>query len=870
MPRIKCLIVVCLAVLLAGPASAQGALWQALFDGGVKAQSRDSLSEAEKQFAAALKNADDDTKIAQTAGKLAFVYDLEGKFPEAQEQYMRVLEVDKKLHGQTSTAVGVDLNSLGLVCQHGGKFTDAETFFKQSADVFEQAGKKVELAGALTNLALLMQETAKYDAVEPLFKRALALYEKSGDQLALAGILDRYAAFCQLESRYSEADALYSRALSLRQSQAGESSALVADTLCALGQLHTAQGDYTKGENELRHALSIAKLTGQNKTQEAEVSTALADCLRQQGRNLDARILYQNALDLLQTTTGMSNTKVAEALRNLAQNYVDTGDYVRAESLLLKALGVDEQSYGALHPDLAVDLQTLGLVLLDQGKYDQAEQLYTRALKLTETVLGPSHPSTATSLNNLAWLYYNMGKYDQAEPLVVRALTIRQKQFGAKHPLVAQNLSIFAVILSAQRKYDEAEPLLLRAIAAEEGALGVDHPDISENLKNLAVIYNSAGRTSEAEETLRKLLRRDEKAFGQSSAAVASDLEALSAVLGNERNIPESLQLLTRAQKIKAALPGAISSSAVQQPILPTTSPPSSSAASRGKIDRPVKDKWALVVGISNFKDPAINLKYAAKDATDFRNYLVNDAHFAPDHVRLLVDNQATRENIISTLGEKWLRRLANSDDLVCIYISSHGSEARADAHPTNYVVPYEGNIDNILLTGIPMQDLTAGIKDLVHCDRMIVVLDVCHGGAAVGDSKGVERQADVDNEFIAVGEGQVVIASSRANQISWESKNYQNAVFTRRLIEGLKKKGDKTTIDEAFDYMKDQVEQEVLRDRAQLQTPLMEKRWQGEDVFLGLMPSSPRPGLKEPPPAGKAAAARKPAGPGASTRLKP
>ena len=250
-----------------------------------------------------------------------------------------------------------------------------------------------------------MQETAKYEAVEPLFKRALDVYEKNGGGLLLAGVLDRYASFCQLESRFSEADALYSRALSLRQSKAGQSSPLVADTLCELGQLHTRQGDYKKAEDELRRALAMIRLTGSDKSQEADTATALADCLREQCSLADARVLYQSALDLLQTTTGINNAKVAEALRNLAQNYVDTGDYVRAESLLVKALGADEQAYGALHPDLALDLQTLGLVYLDQGKYDLAEPLYKRALTLTETVLGPTHPSTATSLNNLARLY---------------------------------------------------------------------------------------------------------------------------------------------------------------------------------------------------------------------------------------------------------------------------------------------------------------------------------------------------------------------------------------------------------------------------------------------------------------------------------
>jgi uncharacterized caspase-like protein len=287
------------------------------------------------------------------------------------------------------------------------------------------------------------------------------------------------------------------------------------------------------------------------------------------------------------------------------------------------------------------------------------------------------------------------------------------------------------------------------------------------------------------------------------------------------------------------------------------------------KSDRPIKDKWALVVGISNFKDAAINLRYAAKDATDFRNYLVNDAHFKPDHVRLLVDSQATRENIVSTLGDKWLRRLANSDDLVCIYISSHGSAANPEAGATNFVVPYEGNIHNLVFTGIPMQWLTAGLKDLVHCDRMVVLLDVCHGGAATENSKSLERINSIDPAIVAVGEGQIVMASSSASQISWESQNYQNGVFTRRLIDGLRQKGDKTKLDEAFSYMKERVEEEVLRDRAQVQTPIMEKRWRGEDVSLGIVPSDPRPGLGETQASARAAGPRAQSGPKASGKVK-
>ncbi len=117
------------------------------------------------------------------------------------------------------------------------------------------------------------------------------------------------------------------------------------------GNCTPGRADYKKAEDELRHALGVIKLNSQSKAQEAAIATALADCLREQGRHADGRILYQSAVDLLQTTTGTNNAKVAEALRNLAQSYLDTGDYVQAESLLVKAPGRRrEQAYGAPAP----------------------------------------------------------------------------------------------------------------------------------------------------------------------------------------------------------------------------------------------------------------------------------------------------------------------------------------------------------------------------------------------------------------------------------------------------------------------------------------------------------------------------------------
>ena len=159
--------------------------------------------------------------------------------------------------------------------------------------------------------------------------------------------------------------------------------------------------------------------------------------------------------------------------------------------------------------------------------------------------------------------------------------------------------------------------------------------------------------------------------------------------------------------------------------------------APKASANRPIKDKWALVIGISKFADGKINLRYPAKDATDFYNFLTSAGGFRKDHTRLLINERATRANILATIGDRWLPRMAHPDDLVVVYISSHGSPADMDVGGVNYIVAYDTDTESLYATGIPLQDLMRIIKARVHCDRVVIILDACHSGAANTDAKG-------------------------------------------------------------------------------------------------------------------------------------
>lgn len=832
------------AILITTEAEAQQVLWQTMFDMGKSAQSQGDYSTAEKSYTSALENAErlnaGDPRIVQTMRSLTAVYLQEGKFLQAEALCKRALIEDEKSGNASKKDLALDLDNLAKVYERQEKYFQAESLYKKALDIWEQEdGNGAHTAADLSKLAVVYQAMAKYDQAEPLLKRALTIYRKTLDQAKIADCLDALANVYRAQGKLMEAEMLYKQSLEIRSNGFGPSSAQTAVSLTNLGHLYIDE-DKPESLDVLKKALAIREETlGRDNPLVAESLDDVATVLKAMGRFGSAKPLLQRAVAINQQAYGAVHPRVAKSMSNLADDLQSLKDYDKAESHYREAISIDKQIYGDDSPRVANDQNSLALLLLSQGKYSDAEPLYKDSLTIVQKTLGVDHPNVATCLNNLALLYSNQSKFADAEPLLKQALVIRTKALGPAHPLVAQNLYNLACVEENQNKIEAAAQLLQAALKIEEQALDPDHPNLAEIRKKLAELEQKQGKYADAERLYKTLLTRDEKVSGQNSPPVGLDLDRLAALAEAQGRSDEASTLRKNSLEINGKLPG-FSRSSVKIATATT--------GSECNSGRPVQDKWAVVVGISNFKDSSINLRYAAKDATDFKNYLINEAHFQPDHVKLLIDKQATRENIVSNLGEGWLRRLANSDDLVIVYLSTHGSAAKKELGNANFIAPYETNMNNLVFSGIPMQWLTVGLKDLIHCDRVIMLLDVCHGGASAPDAaKGLNRVNGIDLRTAKVGDGQIVVAASEADQLSWESKQYANGVFTRRLIEGLRAKGDKTTMSEAFNATKQKVEEEVLRDRAELQTPVLIKQWKGADAVIGVIPVKPRPGLHEP-----------------------
>jgi hypothetical protein len=138
--------------------------------------------------------------------------------------------------------------------------------------------------------------------------------------------------------------------------------------------------------------------------------------------------------------------------------------------------------------------------------------------------------------------------------------------------------------------------------------------------------------------------------------------------------------------------------------------------------------KKALCVGINNYPGTQQDLNGCVNDARAWADLLVAHYDFPRSDVELLLDDQATKANILA--GIKNLLAGAQAGDVLVFTNSSHGTyvvDADSD-EPDRYdeaLVPYDFRQNLILddeLRGL-FADLPAGV-------RLTVISDSCHSGS--------------------------------------------------------------------------------------------------------------------------------------------
>lgn len=213
--------------------------------------------------------------------------------------------------------------------------------------------------------------------------------------------------------------------------------------------------------------------------------------------------------------------------------------------------------------------------------------------------------------------------------------------------------------------------------------------------------------------------------------------------------------------------------------------------------------RHGLVIGIGQYADARLNLRYAVADARLVRDLMVDATCgcFPLAHVQCLLDQEATKAKVDEALAR--LSARASENDDVWIYYAGHGAVQGSDA----YWVTHDADVDHLYATALHSGRISETLSRF-RASRLFVILDCCHAAATAymkNPTRQVVTAADLFGRF--KGQGRVVLAASDGKQRSVELAEHGHGAFTYYLEQGLRGAADAdgagvVTIDKLWSYL--------------------------------------------------------------------
>ncbi len=265
---------------------------------------------------------------------------------------------------------------------------------------------------------------------------------------------------------------------------------------------------------------------------------------------------------------------------------------------------------------------------------------------------------------------------------------------------------------------------------------------------------------------------------------------------------------------------------------------------------------YFLGFGVSRYHDPALDLKYAAKDAEDLASLFkkMEGSAFRHVYTKLYLNEDVTPQSI---LNAKSFLENAVADDTLILFIAGHGIHERTN-EATYYFVTHNADLRDIPGTCADFESIESLLHN-IRPRRKLFLMDTCESGEAEEEPPQSQRTGNNQRSIrprtirgislhnknagqaprsylfekdrfiynnLARRSGAVVFSSSGGGEFSYEWDEIENGIFTEEIINAFTEKHADTdrngeiTVHELKDY----VRREVSRETEGLQNPTVDR----------------------------------------------
>jgi WD40 repeat protein len=193
-----------------------------------------------------------------------------------------------------------------------------------------------------------------------------------------------------------------------------------------------------------------------------------------------------------------------------------------------------------------------------------------------------------------------------------------------------------------------------------------------------------------------------------------------------------------------------------------------------------------LTVGINKYADPALELRFAVKDATELAQAFqghAKDGLFSAVHVHTLADKEATSQAILDRINE--VRKTAKRNDLFILFFAGHGAKEKEQF----YLLTVDADVKSLATSALSGAKLRKEIGGF-PC-QVLLILDACHsaGFGEKGTLKAMQLAPATDDATRVLTEddaGVAVMVAAMGHESALEKDG--NGLFTRALLEALRR----------------------------------------------------------------------------------
>lgn len=249
------------------------------------------------------------------------------------------------------------------------------------------------------------------------------------------------------------------------------------------------------------------------------------------------------------------------------------------------------------------------------------------------------------------------------------------------------------------------------------------------------------------------------------------------------------------------------------------------------------QDLYFIGFGVSLYADPALTLKYAAKDAVDLENVFKRMKRITYREVksRVYTDADVTRQNIAAA---KQFLMDAKPDDTFVLFIAGHGMHD-SSKEATYYYLTHKADPARLAETCVNFEEIEALLQGVAPRNKLFL-MDTCESGevkegvegtmVVAAGSRGISARAVRGLKISPTANagtrtylfqkdryiyndlnrrsGAIVFSSSKGGEFSYEDDKLQNGLFTSTLIRSLtttqadRNRDGKVTTDELRDFV--------------------------------------------------------------------